>query len=581
MKKILVLITVCCLTSLLLPRLCFGTAFISGGFEEGLTKPYNVEKTGIVKVVENTASSGKYSAYVSNRTSNRVSVSFDITSFISKDIYKYGVELKLDDVAFDYAKFYCGISILTDKGNFEYKTEAVKVVNEEFTAIGGEEALSWEGELISAEIYIQNYSESEYNNVFIDNFYIEYVGEIDSADNFIKFADTTVGVFRKDVWKDSATANALIEELSPARYRRFMPFNYDIEKKTFMDSDLSFKYELEYAEYMGIDFFAYYWNSGTSFVPRHLKSSTSVKFCLVIENDMPIEQIDTALESLKSDLYQCINGECILIFESGVGFSERLLAFKSKAQSKDIKLCIGLISTNPTQRENVDFSVLDTAADENIIAEEEKAWASAASITKNFIPICSAGGTLKETYSVQKRVEHIKNAIKLSGSLTNCVIINSWNGYQDGHNICPAYKVDGSGNYVISKNDRYVIDTSLAGALMQVLGGDASKSIVTEVGYVSKTGNGESAPPATSITAITTPDANDGQGFYDDNNIEGVVPQTPYTTATITPLDKMPKKEFRLDESAIALIVTAAITAVAAVGRLIIKKVRENNEKKS
>ncbi|MBR2860687.1 MAG: hypothetical protein IKB86_02475 [Clostridia bacterium] len=564
MKRILSLI-------IILSVLFSATVFASANdtfyesFENGFHSKITTDSKQKVIISDETSADGKFSAHVSKRTKQEVALWVDVTEFITKGTYLFSVALKLDDDIYEFSRFYAGIRITTDKGVTEFKTEITQIVNERFTKCEDETIISWEGNLESAVFFIANKSVSEQGDLFIDDIRIQRLSEeIIEEEAEIEFSELTVGAIKKDIWfEGNLQAQENIKKLSLERYNRYLPFNYDLGTKQFLTVAETVDNDLKYAEYMGIDFFAYYASCCGDTIGLHSKSSSKVKFCLIIDQSDQISKIGAYLKDSK---YLSVDGKAVVfVLENLVS---KIGQIKSAASAVSREALVTVISSKAAQADIADMVAVKTDSEE-YFDFEKRLWNN--SSKHNIIPVVTAFDG--EGKNRDKIKAHLSSAVAFAKNKTNCVLIDSWNSYDSFTNIVPSYKADAFGN-VLYENGRYLLNTDLAEFLNAQLGGNKSVSIKVTSGTAPSTDAQVTPAASDSASEQTVPPTIEVTPSPNVTNEPTALP-TPSGSDDFGDVERVNEP----DKFVIGLVVSVVVIICASVIKILIEKRKKNGKK--
>ena len=486
MKKIVFLILFIYLSCIIIPVSAASELLENGSFEQGMKCFIHTESDGQYKLTEETAASGKYCAYLFARTVKNTCVQYDIKPFLEKNgmqYYSFSVAAKLDDPAFDYSKFRVVVKIITDRNEFIYTGSDSKVVNEYFIPCSGNTNILWQGTILQASLYLENCTKNEYPNLFIDDFSLSFVPvdipSVSAEPEKPGFAETQTGALRRDIWDDSCgEAQAAAAELWPVRYRSLLPFHTAVQDTlSFGHYEEMIDVEIAFAEYAGIDFWAYYWlkDGGAYQAHRESTRSCAVKLCFVLDKTLSVKDIQEMTDYFSLDCYLKLSQRPVLFLEDSYEMLEPVLNLCSK---KNIATpYIILITKNSVQ---IHANGIDAIAS----AGNEQAWNEALSYTQNIVPLVCCGESKQNAFTAQQIAQNVKAALKFcseNSAMPKCILIDAWNKNLQGSYLVPTLCFDEIGN-PLTENGSYCLDISRIDALHSVLNPNGNTDIIRHYG---------------------------------------------------------------------------------------------------
>lgn len=277
---------------------------------------------GYSNVVEN---DGIY--HVTHRDSY---VAMDFNTDVSQQgTYVFSVEVKLDDDWFDFSKMSIYLEVKTDVNTYTFASDSVKITNEEFNKISAEKLVCYDGNIVSSKVVLSNVVTTEKTNVYVKDFSFSLKSPVNTNSTQIKFPKM-LGAVRNDIWQDSREEiKALMPKLKLDRYRRNLPFFYDWNASHFLPYSSVISYELDYARYAGIDYFAYMLDADNFGAEAHLKTGRNdVKISFIIE---PEDNLDVLPKFCKSNCFLKIeNRPVIFIDADGTKIKQVVTAVQNK-----------------------------------------------------------------------------------------------------------------------------------------------------------------------------------------------------------------------------------------------------------
>lgn len=580
MRKAVFLILFIYLSCIIIPISASAELLENGSFERGMEHFIYTESAGRYELTENTAASGKYCAYLFARTSKSTCVQYDIKPFLEQNgmqYYGFSVAAKLDDSAFDYSKFRAIVKIVTDRNEFIYTGPDIKIVNERFTSCSGNTNILWQGTILQAYLYLENCTKNEYPNLFIDDFSLSFSPvDIPSASEEPEapsFTEVQTGALRRDIWDDSCgEAQAAAAELWPLRYRSLLPFHTDVQDSIrFGHYEEIIDVEIAFAEYAGIDFWAYYWlkDSGAYQAHRASTRSSAVKLCFVLDKTLSLKDIQEITEYFSLDCYLKLSQRPVLFLENDT--YETLEPLLKLCSEKNIAApYIILITKNYVQ---VHAKGIDAIAP----AGNRQAWKAALSYTQNIVPVVCCGESKKNPFTAHQIAQSVEAALSFcseNSAMPGCVLIDAWNKNLQGSCLVPTLCFDKDGN-AITENGSYCLDTSRIDALHSVLNPNGNTDILRHYGTY------PSDIPAPSIPAVSAvPGISGKKGQVPDPSMEEGEP-----TADVSATDGTAENEIIIHnkntKGYLWLIAGIFLLTAAIVILIIFLKRRRRNEEES
>lgn len=580
MKKAVFLILFIYLSCIIIPISASAELLENGSFEQGMEYFIHTEAEGQYELTENTASSGTYCAYLFARTNKNICIQYDIKSVLEQNgmqYYCFSVAAKLDDRAFDFSKFRAVVKIVTDKNEFIYSGSDIKITNERFTLCTGSTNILWQGTILQACLYLENCTKNEYPNLFVDDFSLSFspadIPSASEAPETLSFAEVQTGALRRDIWDDSCKeAQAAAAELWPLRYRSLLPFHTAVQDTVrFGHYKEIIDVEIAFAEYAGIDFWAYYWlkDSGAYQAHRTSTRSSAVKLCFVLDKTLSAEEIQEMTDYFSLDCYFKLAQRPILFLEDDAYETLELLLKRCSEQNTAAPYII-LISQNNVQAHAKGIDAIAPAGN-------SQDWQNALSYTKNIVPMVCCGESKKNPFPAQKIAQSVEEALRFcsqTSAIPGCILIDAWNKNLQGSFIIPTLCFDKEGNAVI-ENGRCRLDTSRIDALHNILNPNGNTDILRYYGtYPSDIPE----PSPTTVSAV--PGTSDQKEPLPDSGME-----EEEATANISETDGAAENEILIHSNnakgylwllAGIFLLTAAIVIL-----IILFKRKQRNEKES
>lgn len=458
----------------------------NGGFESGVDG-FITENVHFYGITDDVKATGKYSCKVYNRNKTDESVKYDLTHILEDyGYYKFSVYLMLDDGNFDYSLMRGIITVNTDKGVYKFKTDGQEIVNNKFTLCERETCIKWDGNITSAYFSVENVTEGEMTDFYVDGFSLKFTGKISENENTGRSEEFLAGAIRCD---DISQSDASV--LAYGIKKRALPYWFDLKNGTFADySQVVAKDEI-YASFAGINYFAYRPEDGT-----YIFHTGKINMCFAFGEETEISEISALGKYFALDKYQKYNGKNLVIFTSDKNFEERVQAVKSANASVGKQAVILLISENPAAHGQADLVAVKGESGENIgqvFKAERNIW------SEKTLPYASAG--ISYGSDREKVASHICTAVKTAKQGMNAMLF-PWNDCKGGNYTVPVYKTDNGANR-IEENGEYLLDTYVIDRLhselsgenviiertVQINGGSNITSVPTNTPFIG--GNGE------------------------------------------------------------------------------------------
>lgn len=547
----------------------------NGGFEKGIDG-FCVDDVHFFNVTDENAQEGKYSCKIYNRNSTSESVKYDITNILkSYGYYEFSVYLMIDDIKFDFSLMRGYITVNTDKGVYTFSTGEEEIVNKAFTLCSGETCIKWEGNIVSAYFGVENVTEGEMCNFFVDGFSLKYKGEISATENTGRSEEFITGALRYD---DISQSDASV--LAYGIKKRALPYWFDFEKGEFSDYASVIAQDEIYASYAGINYFAYRPEDGT-----YIYHTGKINMCFAIGENTEISDISVLGEYFSSDMYQKYNGKNLVILTSDKNFDEKV------REIKKVNLGTGtvilLISENSASYGQADLVAIKGKGGEDIgtvFSFEKKNW------SKNTVTYASAGvayGTDRE-----KIAKHICVAHQEAQKGLNAMIF-PWNDCKGGNYTVPVYKTDNGGRFT-EENGEYLLDTTVIDLLHSELSGE-SISVKKTVKKPNGTADTTPVPETGAVLSGSTAPTGGSTGFEIESvpestatDVIDVINELPEQTLNTENIKNASKedggetKEYINRNELRNIIVAVSVTAVLLGGAVTYKVITEKkkNEKK-
>ncbi len=551
----------------------------NGSFEKGLTGYFYAENGGQYLYTSNAAASGKYSVYLSKRTSQDICIQYDIKQILKQhgpQYYTFSISAKLNEPAFDYSKFRAVIKIVTTDQEFLYKSQEEKIVNEKFTSCKSSTNLLWQGEITEAYLYLQNCTKNEYPNIFIDDFSLSFsIVDVPSSTDTPTFSSIQIGAIRRDIWEDSSVeSKAAASELWPERYRMLFPFH------TALGEEIHFglyqdiiDIEIDFAEYAGIDFWAYYWLENGGAYRAHKKSSkaSSVKMCFILEQTTSLQQIKEMAEYFSLDCYLKLSQRPVLFLDGDTNTYNKLDMLSQVCALKGIQLPYIILMTPSylqSSAEGID-AIVPTG---DSITESD--WKEAFSYTKELIPMVYCGKNKADYCTADEIISTLKTALDFCKNTNpGCILLNAWNRNEAGAWLVPTLSFNASGNAII-ENGKYRLDTSRIEALHNLLNPNGETDILHHYSAYSLQEPQDNRTPA--VTEKPQPSGNEAGNNIEKETAENIL-VSPQITASEEIVVATPEGFMR----PVWISLIAVFVVLVAVILFVLWKRKKNHEKES
>lgn len=427
----------------------------NGGFESGI-EDFITENVHFYDIVNDVKATGDCSCKVYNRNKPDESVKYDITHIL-KDYgyYKFSVYLMLDEADFDYSLMRGIITVNTDKGVYKFKTPAEETVNNKFTLCERETCIKWDGNITSAYFSVENVTEGEMTDFYVDGFSLKYIRGISANENTGRSEEFLAGAIRCDDISQKDTS-----VLAYGIKKRALPYWFDFKNGTFADySQVVAKDEI-YASYAGINYFAYRPEDGT-----YIFHTGKINMCFVFGEETEISEISLLSKYFASDKYQKYNGKNLVIFTSDKNFDERVQAVKNVNAGVGKQAVILLVSENSAAHGQADLVAVKSESGEDVgqvFRTERNNW------SEKTLPYASAG--ISYGSDREKVADHICAAVKTAKQGMNAMLF-PWNDCKGGNYTVPVYKTDNGANRIEEKGE-YLLDTYVIDRLHSELSGE-------------------------------------------------------------------------------------------------------------
>ena len=389
-----------------------------------------------------TCAEGENALHVSCRTDSTQVLISDLTQELKQPgIYTFSVKIMLDEPHFEYSKMLGAITVITDTGTFRAETECVNAENGRYVCASATKAINWTGRIKEAYFGIENKVKAEMCGFYADDFRLEYVGK--AEENADASETLLVGALRSD-------GPYSREKLVRGPMKRVLPYYYNFDTDSFEnDSDIL------YAEYAGIDYFAYRPEDGT----YRYHGANSVKMCFVIGKNTETEQISALKEYFERENYLKYNGRNLVIFSSAE--SSRKEAIK--------KVCPdAIIMTLSCDSAAFGQSVL-TASGSEVCTDFQRSAGKDKSLWTDKNAVLISTGALRPP-DKSEVLRHILSGIEKAKSGMKTVLLASWNDCNNGRCILPTYKSNARGEYEYADGEM-LLDTEIIDGLHRVLNG--------------------------------------------------------------------------------------------------------------
>lgn len=432
--------------------------------------------------------------------------------------------------------------------------------------------ISWEGTLRQAYIYVQNVNSEETPDVYADDFSLVKTSGITETSGYIATpqtadkrgtGDPAVGAIRWDAWlpKTQATFGSnsannvgaqVARSLGPAKYHFRLPYFaiYSDNKDGDPDNDVDFPSvtqaimdnEIRYAEYAGIDYWAYCWypiGSGLdSARNRHVSSSLrdKVKMCAIL-NVNPFGAAERAqlVDYMSQSFYMKVqNGRPLLFFFNNSGALATIVDIQLDCLAKGIPMpyCVSMegMATGMDAVSRYAYGGSNGQSFASLAQATENNWNSQKSGGSQVLPLVNTGWDTRPRYdhpvtwttvsatswaqtaTAAEIKQHLQNGLNWTKNNTgytfaNAVLMYAWNEHDEGGWLCPTVKVDANGNILKQANGLNQVNTDRVDALHSLFGSAAPtvNPYATAAPTVAPTVKPTPAPTYPPVTAAATP----------------------------------------------------------------------------
>jgi len=619
---------------------------VNGGFENADTSMWAANSCTLTRD-SNNKKSGSYSIMVTGRSQYYASPGQDITSILNQcgqGTYSFSAYMKLLSGEAS-ASMYIVISIeCTDVSEQWHTGNAAIITNSTFTqSIGTEQNITWQGTLTRALIYIQNVDSSIKSDLYVDDISLVKTSPIitlSPAPTYIATAQTlekrgsgkpSVGAIRWDAWLPSSQSTfgwstennvgaQVARSLGPNKYHFRLPYFSIVNGDNNVDfppyTQSTMDNEIRYAEYAGIDFWAYCWypiGSGMD-TARNMHVSSGlrdkVKMCAIL-NVNPFGSAERAqlVSYMKESFYMKVQGgRPLLFFFYDPNPLPTIIAIQQDCIAQGIPLpyCVsmGSMNTGIDAVSNYAITGSDGEAFSSLAQRAESNWNTQRNAGNEVVPLVSCGwdnrtrydhqvswGTVPanswvQTATASEIATHLQNGVNwtnsnTSNTLANAVLMYAWNEHDEGGWLCPTVKVDADGNAL--KDGLYnQVNSDRVVAVHNVLNPVAIPTVnpwATPVPTIKPTAiPNTSLPSSPNTTAgiIITPDVNatpatsienseqpsSGTGDTIENNDTATTSPDNLANATQMPIKMQSSGAWAVIIVALVILLAAAVTTV-------------------
>jgi|GEM_PF-1114212 len=500
------------------------------GFEQSDTSMWTARSCILSRDSAN-KKSGSYSMKVTDRKIYYSSAVQNITSILQQcgqGAYSFSAYMKLLTGESE-TPMYVVISITDDNTKPHWYTgNSATITSSAFTQSKNTSAsISWEGTLKEALIYIQNADNTLMPALYLDDFSLIKTGAIGdpiltsdyiSTPQTIAKRDTgdpAVGAIRWDAWlpTTNSVGAQVARSLSPSKYHFRLPYYSIVLSNTDDDDSNDVDYppysqtlmdnEIRYAEYAGIDYWAYCWypiGSGMDTARnRHVSSGLrdKVKMCAIL-NVNPFGDAERAqlVDYMSQSFYMKVQGGRPLLFFFGSSDSlATIIAIQQDCLAKGIPMpyCVSMggVTIGMDAVSNYAIGGSNGQTFSSLAASAESNWNSQKS-SRQVIPLVTTGwdprprydhpvtwttvsaNSWAQTATASQIAAHLQNGINWtknnsSSTLANAVLMYAWNEHDEGGWLCPTVKVDSNGNVLKQANGLNQVNTERVDALHTLL----------------------------------------------------------------------------------------------------------------
>jgi len=509
--------------------------------------------------------SGSFSIKVTERTQAWSSAQQDITQILltnGQGNYNFSTYMKLVDGEVTTNMFIV-VSIESDKqGKQWYSGNAAGISSTSFTKSTASNAITWQGTLTRAIIYVQNSDANAKPSLYIDDFSLVQASAITPGPDYIPTAQTlekrssgapAVGAIRWDAWlpqsqgtfgsNSSYNVGAQVaRSLGPNKYHFRLPYFSIVNGENDVDfppiTQTQMDEEINYAAYAGIDYWAYCWypiGSGMD-TARNMHVSSSIRDKVKMSAIIFTDSFDDASRAqlvgyFKENFYMKVQGGRPLIFFFS---NDNVLNTIGAIQQDCIKEGIPLPYCVSMAGASLGIDAVSRYAESGTNGESynsltqrvEKNWDTQKAVGNNELPFVSCGwdprprydhpvawGTVSadswvQTATAGEIAAHLQNAINwtksnTSSTLANAVLMYAWNEHDEGGWLCPTVQVDANG-IVQKSGNKNLINTDRIDALHNLLRASSTTSAPSNLPNSTESISTESPAPENTLTTETS-----------------------------------------------------------------------------